>query len=104
MTRNVQTFKACFVKQTCFQQLHGTVKISMWVCHATCQQQRLFNTGFALILRDPVFQRRGVLDYACGEVGHHVITFVCDALCCGDHILNRGALDMGNVNACALWQ
>ena len=76
----------------------------MWVCHATCQQKRLFNACFALILRDPVFQCRGILDDARGEVGHHVIPFVRNAFCCCDHILNWRALDMGDVNTCALGQ
>ena len=101
---NVQTLETGLVKFTRLQELHGTVERAVRLGHAACEQKRLIHIRFALIAGDPIGQRLLVLDDARREVGHHGIAFGLQSLRGGDHILDRRALDMSDIDARAFGQ
>ena len=100
----MQPGKARAVKFAGFQKLHRAVEIAMRVGHATGQQQRLLDVGLALIAGDPVGERGAVLDDARREMRHHRKAFGVDPFGGGDHVLDRRALDMGDIDAGAFGQ
>ena len=73
--------------------------ITVGLGHATRQQQSLIDVRFALIARNPVGQSGLILDDAGREVRHYFKAFLVQTRGCGNHFLNRGALDMGDINA-----
>jgi hypothetical protein len=60
------------------------------------------HAGLALVARDPVGQRGGSGMSAPGNAASRLEPLVAQALRGGDHVLDRGAVDMGDVDAGAL--
>ena len=100
----MQPVETGLVELAGLQQLHRAVEIAMRPGDATGQQQRLIDPGLALVAGDPVGQRGLVLDDPRREMRHHRIAVACQAVGGGDHVLDRGALDMGDIDAGAFGQ
>ena len=100
----MQAVEPGFVEQTTFQKLYRTVKATMRFCYATRQDKSLRYVSLALIAGNPVAKRVFVFDDTGGKMWHHGVTFGSDAFCRGYHILNRCALDVGDIDPGTQWQ
>ena len=63
------------------------------------KNQGLLNVSLTLIHGNPIAQRRFVLDDPRREMRHYIVTFSRQPLCGGNHIFDRCALDMRNIDA-----
>ena len=71
----------------------------MRVGNAARQQQRLINASVTLVTVDPFLKRGGIFDDTRREMWHRIKPFVPQTRGGGDHILDRGALDVGDIDA-----
>ena len=86
------------VEEPGLDQLHGRVELSPRLGDAAADEQRLIDPGLSPVACDPVGERRAVGDDARGKMRHHVETLSGEARRRRHHVLDRGAVDMRDVD------
>ena len=102
MPGDMQPFET--VEEAALHQLHRVVELACRLVIPTGKQQRLIDASLALIACDPVHKLRFVGNPARREVRHDREAVVRDALGSRDHVLDRRAFDMGDIDPGALGQ
>ncbi|MNE53230.1 hypothetical protein D3C80_1479420 [compost metagenome] len=99
MAGDVESLEAVTTKQAGLQKLQRTFEITPGDVEATGQQKRLSDASIVHITADPVFQRCLVADEAGGNMRHHRVAVFGEPFCRRDHVLDRRAVDMGDIDA-----
>ncbi len=99
---DVQPFEP--VEEAGFDELHRVLVFTRRGRDAAGEEQRLLHLGLAPVAGDPVGEHRLVPDDARREMRHDLVALAGQALRGRHHVLDRGAVDMGDVDAGARGQ
>src|SRR5690606_18797011 len=98
MSRDVEALEAHLVEQAGLDQLNGAFKLAGRRRDAATQKKRLLDVRFRLVALQPIFENSLAGNAARRDMRHDRKALGVKASGSRDHVLDRSAVDMGDVD------